>query len=217
MTDTRFYALKVAPQFELKAEEGLKKLGYEAFTPVEWKWKRVGDNAKVICPECEKDKVLLVKRVTARLSTWKCTNSDCTNTKPFEVQKGNRRRHWAFPVLVGYVFAEVAGHWREAHHHIASHEEHYHGMLGYRNGYGEVVAAPLRPTEVEELKAMSGRSVRYVGSITVGDAARVKDGPLQGQAGRVTEVNGNEAKLALKQKLLGMDVIRVSVDLLEAV
>ena len=213
MTDLRFYVLKVAPQSELKSELALKAIGYEAFTPVEWKWKRVGDNAKVVCPECEKENVVFVRKVTTRLSKWKCI--DCS--KAFDVQKGNMRRRWAFPIFDRYVIVGVAGHWKEAHHNIAAHLQQYHGMLGYRNGYGEVVAAPLRPTEVEELKAMSGRSVRYVGSITVGDAARVKDGPLQGQAGRVTEVNGNEAKLALKQKLLGMDVIRVSVDLLEAV
>lgn len=203
-----WYILKVAPQSELRTELALKDLGHEAFTPVEWKWKKVGDNAKVLCPKCEGNSVLLVKKITTRLSTWKC--NDCA--KPFDIQKGNRRRRWAFPIFVGYGFVGISGSPIQAHHHFAAEVEDYQGMLGWGDR-----PAPLRLSEVEGLRSMSGKSVRYVGSITTGDAARVKDGPLQGETGRVAEINGNEAKLSLEKKFLGMDVIRVSVDLLEAV
>lgn len=174
----KFYALRVHPQSELKTEAALKEIGYEAFTPIEWKWRRVKANS-------------------------------------------NRRRRWAYPMFIRYAFVGITGSPIQAHHHIASEIEYYQGMLGW-NGK----PYPLKTSDVEALQAMSGESVRYVGSINphkaiiapkVGGLAQIIEGPLQGTTARVSSITNNKARLALSEKLLGMDVITVAVEHLEAV
>ncbi len=177
--DTKYYALRVHPQSELKVEAALKDLGYESFTPIEWKWRKVMANS-------------------------------------------NRRRRWAYPMFIRYAFVGITGSPIQAHHHIASEIEYYQGMLGWA---GKPYA--LKPSEVQSLQAMSGDSVRYVGSINphkaalqpkVGSMARIIEGPLADQIVKVTElVSNNKARLSLTEKFLGMDVITVSVEHLEAV
>ena len=43
--EVQFYTIKVSPQSELKVDAALKELGYQSFTPIEWKWKKVRANS----------------------------------------------------------------------------------------------------------------------------------------------------------------------------
>lgn len=210
-----WYVIRVAPQSELMAEAALRDIGYEAFTPVEWKWKRVGDSTKVACRHCDSEDVVSIRTLSERRSLWRC--GSCK--KGFEVIRGNRRRKWAFPVFNGYSFMGTSAYWRSVHHHLVAELEYYQGMLGVRDRHGEMVAYQLRPSEIRELRDSSSEvASRYVGSFEVGASVRVASGPLQGTVAKVQEITPkNEAKLKLADKLLGMDVITVAVEHLEAV
>jgi len=175
--DIKFYALRVHPQSELKTEAALKEIGYESFTPIEWKWRR---------------------GVT-----------------------GRKRRRWPYPMFIRYAFVGITGSPIVAHHHIASEIEYYQGMLGW-NGR----PSPLGGEEVEALMAMSGESIRYVGSINphkaalqpkVGGKAQIIEGPFAGQTVKVSAIRNQKAQVMLDMFNSMPVAVTVGVEQLEAV
>jgi len=197
---TSWFILQIIPQQERRAEEALRKLGYESFTPVEIKRRKMRRGA-------------------------------------------GRKREWEYPIFVGYAFAGIDGETLadcyEGLHHIKSSLSWrepggmFHNVLGWRHDRRPYV---MRQEQVEYLHSVSGKSLRYVGSINphkavvppqVGGQARILEGHYlaAGDEERIVTVSEirpatrkhPETAIVTVQMLGGMVPVPIPTEFLEAV